>query len=363
MAFFSTPSSLPTAAAPSQQRSPRGSKQIEGRMTTRQFYRELESIGAHAFAVQHKLLPDLNMEYYCPDCRKPLKKQTNNYMRCGGKHTGFSYLKGSIFEGANLPMDTILELIHFFAAERSYDDCIKHIFNSEKNEELSRKTISEWYFRFREVINKEVSEWYTESGAIGGEGCTVQIDESKFGKRKYNRGYMIDGHWVFGVIDEQTKELRLNMVPDNERSRANMQGLIESMIKPGTRIVSDSFSSYKYLDNEETPYTHDSVNHSIEYVAYDEEGRKIHTNTIESAWRPIKDFFRTRKVKHEYFFFHLKEYEWRRRMKKENKDHFLELLVAIAKHYKPKLLHPNYSLNSGPIDLDEYLGPVDAMSQ
>ena len=29
---------------------------------------------------------------------------------------------------------------------------------------------------------------------IGGPG--VKIDESKFGKGKYNRGRMVDGHWV-----------------------------------------------------------------------------------------------------------------------------------------------------------------------
>ena len=96
------------------------------------------------------------------------------------------------------------------------------------------------------------------------------------------------------------------------------------------------------MDNETSEYTHESVNHSVEYVAYDEDGNKIHTNLIESIWRPIKDFFRTRKVRHEYFHFHLKEYEWRRKMKQDNKDCFIELVAAIAKHYKPftKLLNP-----------------------
>lgn len=85
-----------------------------------------------------------------------------------------------------------------------------------------------------------------------------------------------------------------------------MQALIESMIAPGTEIISDCFSSYNYLDKEETAYSHSSVNHSIEYVTYDENGRKIHTNLIESTWRPMKDFFRTRKVRSENFFFILK---------------------------------------------------------
>ena len=31
-------------------------------------------------------------------------------------------------------------------------------------------------------------------------------DESKFGKRKYNRGRTVDGHWVFGGVERMTGE-------------------------------------------------------------------------------------------------------------------------------------------------------------
>lgn len=39
---------------------------------------------------------------------------------------------------------------------------------------------------------------------IGGPGRTVEIDESKFGKRKYHRGKRVDGVWVFGGIERET---------------------------------------------------------------------------------------------------------------------------------------------------------------
>ena len=29
----------------------------------------------------------------------------------------------------------------------------------------------------------------------------VEIDESKFGRRKYNHGRVVDGHWVFGGVE------------------------------------------------------------------------------------------------------------------------------------------------------------------
>ncbi len=39
---------------------------------------------------------------------------------------------------------------------------------------------------------------------IGGVGKVVEIDESKFGRRKYNRGRYRDGHWVFGGVKRGT---------------------------------------------------------------------------------------------------------------------------------------------------------------
>ena len=43
---------------------------------------------------------------------------------------------------------------------------------------------------------------------IRGPGKTVQIDESKVGKRKYHRVHRVEGQWVFGGIEEDT-------VPEN----------------------------------------------------------------------------------------------------------------------------------------------------
>ena len=44
---------------------------------------------------------------------------------------------------------------------------------------------------------------------IGGEGEIVEIDESKFGKRKYNVGRVIEGQWVFGGVCQNTRDFFL----------------------------------------------------------------------------------------------------------------------------------------------------------
>ena len=42
------------------------------------------------------------------------------------------------------------------------------------------------------------------SQPIGGPGSIVEIDESKFGKRKYHRGHRVEGQWVFGGYERET---------------------------------------------------------------------------------------------------------------------------------------------------------------
>ena len=60
-----------------------------------------------------------------------------------------------------------------------------------------------------------------ERGQIGGEGKCVQIGESKFGKRKFNRG-RIDGHWVLGIIEDGSEDFRLIICPNNIRMQPHL---------------------------------------------------------------------------------------------------------------------------------------------
>ena len=54
----------------------------------------------------------------------------------------------------------------------------------------SRKTVSKILLRLKKLTGKK----YIESlPVIGGPGIIVEIDESKFGKRKYHRGHRVDG--------------------------------------------------------------------------------------------------------------------------------------------------------------------------
>ena len=68
---------------------------------------------------------------------------------------------------------------------------------------LSHRTVIEWSAYLRDVCNYTVLE---ESEQIGGEGVHVEIDESKFGERKYYRGHCVKGQWIFGVVKLKTSQ-------------------------------------------------------------------------------------------------------------------------------------------------------------
>ena len=103
--------------------------------------------------------------------------------------------RGSFFSGSHLDYGTILCLIYCLIHGYS-EETIKHELDIGSNH-----TIVDWYLFCRDVC---IDILLYDNKKIGGDGHIVELDESKFGCRKYNRGKLTEGKWVIGVIDRQT---------------------------------------------------------------------------------------------------------------------------------------------------------------
>jgi hypothetical protein len=70
--------------------------------------------------------------------------------------------------------------------------------NIEKYVRISHKTAVDWASFCREVCYDAAIERCTKIGGVdeNGEPRVVEIDESKFGKRKYHKGRRVEGQWV-----------------------------------------------------------------------------------------------------------------------------------------------------------------------
>ena len=87
--------------------------------------------------------------------------------------------------------------------------------------QISQLTAVDWYNFVRDVC--------AEPMTIGGPGIKVEIDESKFGQRKYNHGWWQEGHWVFGGVERITG--RAFMVEVVQRDAATLIPIIQSDLK------------------------------------------------------------------------------------------------------------------------------------
>ena len=78
----------------------------------------------------------------------------------------------------------------------------------------------------------------------------VEIDESKFGKRKNNCGRFVDGVWIFGSIVWETR--KRSIVPVERRDAEIIIPLCQKYIVSGTTIQTDLWGAYSGLSDLST---------------------------------------------------------------------------------------------------------------
>jgi len=165
---------------------------------------------------------------------------------------------------------------------------------------------ADWCLFFRQLIGEMVV--LTHDG-VGGPGIEVQVDESKFGKRKCHRGHRIEGVWIFGGV-EIADERKCFLVKVPNRNRDTLCALIKKHILPGSIIRSDGHPSYKKLDEILGHcYEHEVVVHDHNLV---DPVTGVHTNTIEGTWNGVKINVPVRQPAEKHVIGHLHEFMWRR---------------------------------------------------
>ena len=154
---------------------------------------------------------------------------------------------------------------------------------------------------------------------IGGPGVEVEIDESKFGRQKYNRGRMVEGHWVFGGTERITGNSFL--VEVEKRDAKTLIPIIKKYIRPNSIIYSDEWRAYSGIQSiPGCNYTHRTVNHSQNFV---DPMTGSHTQSVESMWSSCKRMLRKTQTMHSQLFHtYLPEFMWRKCFDGPHQDAF-----------------------------------------
>jgi len=243
-----------------------------------------------------------------------------------------SLARGTWFDKSKLPMELVLSLTYMMAHGESYEHIIREArtLDVDDPQHLSSETVADWYMYFREAVLESILDRFRTRGPIGGPGATVEIDEAKIGHRKYNRGRVVDGHWILGMIDRQTGEVRVEILPNNDRSAQAMLPLIQQHVLPGTTIMTDEWRAYHGLPA--AGFGHLTVNHSLHFV---DPQTGAHTQNIESTWRHMKRKICRGGVRNadQQLDLHLAEFLWRRELDRSGASPFIDLIGLIAQLY------------------------------
>jgi transposase-like protein len=233
----------------------------------------------------------------CGACDSTTFRRTKKLWRCCNDACGvaISITSESFFFIHKLGIHEIMEIAYYWLAELTHKSITMVTGHSSK-------TITAFMSYLRQLV---ASGLEIDDLIIGGQDIVVEVDESKFGKRKYNRGHMVEGAWILGGV-ERTPERRVFLVEVPDRKAETLLYILSRYIREGSIIYTDCFSSYSGLHEL---FEHHTVNHSENFV---DPETGCHTNTIEGTWCGIKMKIAPRNRVHDLIDLHLAEFQWRR---------------------------------------------------
>lgn len=259
--------------------------------------------------------------YNCQECNNEMKKYYNpdrfvcTRRSCTKRGTRVSARIGTFFHTTCLSTLDIISIAHMWLCEFTVKSCILYTGHSSK-------TLCSYFQHFRQLVTSALSE--TDS-VIGGDGAIVEIDETKLGKRKYNRGHRVDGVWVLVGI-ERGANGGIFLVPVPDRSQLTLSRIIQQHVRPGTIVHTDCWRGYSNL--LDLGFEHVTVNHSQAFV---DPVTGACTNTVEGLNSGLKRKIPVRNRIENGIEYHLGEYIWRRLNKNRLFDAFIDALRDV--HY------------------------------
>ncbi|RUS85856.1 hypothetical protein EGW08_006408 [Elysia chlorotica] len=254
------------------------------------------------FCQQYGLLPKT---VNCPKCNNTLEKI---HVRPAAT---VSPRKCTWFEATKIPLRKTLVLTYLWTRKTSYKDAVHETSGPEFGDKsTSTETVADLFSYCREVCAESLLEDRASDTVtlIGGPNLTVEIDEAKFGKRKFHFLFFFEGQWVLGGICRETRDCFLVPVQVQHRSADTLLALIQERVAPGSHIITDEWRAYSRLAT--VGYTHGTVNHSQNFVN-PETG--ANTNLIENTWWCIKRSLPATHTRKEHFAAHLAEFIWRKK--------------------------------------------------
>ena len=142
---------------------------------------------------------------------------------------------GSILQNRKLSYRQFIDVLSEFSRDSTVN-------TAAVNTGVSEKCVQSLFNEIRELIAEDIKTY----DKLGGPQTIVEIDEAKFGKRKFSRGRLVEGSWVIGVVQRNSNRCFLALFPQlmcavkppscRSSNRTLLQGLWSSQTS-GRRIL------------------------------------------------------------------------------------------------------------------------------
>jgi transposase-like protein len=194
--------------------------------------------------------------------------------RCGPCKRQFTVKVGTVFESSHIPLNDWLKAVYLMVSSK------KGISSHQMTRTLGVTYKTGWFMthRIREAMTE--GDWRT-IGKLGGEGQTIEADETWVGGKAANRAFgPIPPKQAVAALVERGGKLRMFHVP--HVTATNLAPIIARHAHPDSTFMSDESNVYAQAGTWFKD--HQTVNHSIKEYVRDE----AYTNTIEGCFSILK---------------------------------------------------------------------------
>lgn len=201
------------------------------------------------FLQTHNVIPTV---LNCTSCLKPASLNPSKTLwRCQKVHVHNGEKRRCVFKqsittntwmaNSNLCITTICKIVALYLLIPP-----PHQTFMQNELHLQPHTVVKWVTHIRKLEHQWCLNQLPQT--LGGPGVIVEVDEAKFGHRKYQKGRAIDGDWILGGIERGTGAIFLEKV-DN-RTQATLMEVLHRRLAPGTIVYSDCWRRYNPLNRE-----------------------------------------------------------------------------------------------------------------
>src|SRR3954454_1039032 len=216
---------------------------------------------------------------FCPHCGETERVYRLNgeshrpsLIHCNSCHGAFTVTTGTVMESSHLPLTKWALGFYLMSSSK------KGISAHQLHRTLGVTYKTAWFMahRIREAMRP------TDDGQLGGEGKTIEADETYVGGKAKNRAYAktLPSHEAVMSLVERGGKVRSRHVADV--TATTLKPILVETIAKDTHFRTDQAPVYTEVGKNFA--SHETVNHSIkEYVRGD-----AHTNTIEGYFSIFK---------------------------------------------------------------------------